>query len=80
MKKIVLSIIFIVFVIYSCEEYEPAFNDFPPGASITVIAEPNEGYRFSHWEMNGVFFEGGEEITFNMPPYDVNLTAFFVIF
>lgn len=50
---------------------------FPQGSSLTLVAEPNPGFSFSHWKEDGVVIEGTQELSYIMPGKDVSLVAVF---
>lgn len=54
------------------EEYE-----FNPGEKITLIAEPNQGFYFTHWEVDGQKVSEAKEFVFTMPSKSVTLIGVF---
>jgi hypothetical protein len=51
---------------------------FPQGTSLTLVAEPNEGFRFLYWEEDRKVIGDSLNLTYIMPGKDVVITAVFV--
>lgn len=51
--------------------------DVLAGKLVTLIAEPFEGFSFSHWVMDGEFLSEENNYSFNMPDRDINITGHF---
>lgn len=52
--------------------------EYQEGDTVKVTAEPNIGWRFSHWEINGEIDNSPADLTIIMPSYDLYITAHFV--
>ncbi|MFC0261607.1 Ig-like domain-containing protein [Fontibacter flavus] len=55
-------------------EEEYTFN---PGEKVTVVAEPNQGFYFTHWEADGQKVSEAKEFVYTMPSKSVTLTGIF---
>lgn len=55
---------------------DPGSYTVQAGTTLTIIAQPNVGYRFSHWLLNGTYHSTGQGVTLTING-DTNLTAFF---
>lgn len=56
------------------EEEEYSFN---PGEKITLVAEANQGFYFTHWEVDGQKVSEANEFVFTMPNKNVTLIGVF---
>lgn len=87
-KYILLTyLILISFIITTCLSdvdeanvslFEPLIVDSFEGKTIYIKAEPNIGWKFSHWVINNDSISNKIEYTFIMPPTDINVIAIFI--
>lgn len=52
-------------------------GEYEEGAEVELIAEPEEGYRFTGWSIRGVTVSEDERFTYTMTNKDVTVTANF---
>lgn len=87
-KKIILFLSIVLLThLTSCVEFgfledmEYAQNidvkEIKVGTQVEVLAEPNPGFEFSHWSLNGEIVSSKESYIFTMPDREINLTANF---
>jgi hypothetical protein len=50
---------------------------YPPGTVITLIAEPNPGWTFLYWMLDGQVLSTNEEYQYTVPTEDVNILGYF---
>jgi hypothetical protein len=60
------------------DKYEFETHEIEKGKVVTLISEPNEGWKFDYWEMDGENVSENEEFTFIMPGKDVVIIARFI--
>lgn len=51
--------------------------EFKVGEIIVFVAEPNPGYFFNYWEINGQKVSENSEFEFKMPDRDINVVGYF---
>lgn len=66
-----------VFVGVVQQESDEDFFEFKSGERLTFTAEPNNGFYFSHWEINGERISEKIELDFVMPSSDIRVVGVF---
>lgn len=57
--------------------FEPITKEYSPGDTVHLVAEPNPGWEFTHWTVNGDSTWGNIEYIFTMPVKDIDVVANF---
>lgn len=59
------------------QENDEEFLEIKSGEKLTLTAEPNNGFYFSHWEINGERISEKIELEYVMPARDISVVGIF---